>query len=83
MAEKKLKSRNGRRRPAKKTVLVPPPTPVTPAVEKSFVHGLVQRGEAVAAGKGELPSGTTHEIVEYDEKGEPVVERRRFSILGS
>lgn len=46
-----------------------------------FVRDLIKRGEAaVRDEEGKLPPGATHEIVGEDEKGEPIVKRRRFSI---
>ncbi len=52
---------------------------VAAAAKQSFVSGLVARGEAKRAPKGNLPSGATHEIVGVDEAGAPTVVRRRFS----
>jgi hypothetical protein len=46
----------------------------------SFVKGLVACGDAARAdAKGNLPSGTPHEIVGETENGLPIVVRRRFS----
>jgi cyclophilin family peptidyl-prolyl cis-trans isomerase len=45
-----------------------------------FARDLVERGEAVEAdADGKLPLGATHELVEYDDDGAPIVIRRRFA----
>ncbi len=49
---------------------------------EDFVRGIVERGEAAPAdGLGRLPPGATHEIVGHDRDGQPILERRRFSIV--
>jgi len=49
---------------------------------KSYVEGLVARGEAVRVAPGApLPSGATHEIVGETETGLPIVKRRRFNMF--
>ena len=50
-----------------------------PAAEL-FVKGVLVRGEAAKAVKGGLPPGVTHEIVGKDERGLPILKRRRFSL---
>jgi molybdopterin biosynthesis enzyme len=46
---------------------------------KSFVQGLVARGEAVRVAPGApLPPGATHEIVGETATGLPILKRRRF-----
>jgi len=64
-----------------------PETPETPSPErealerKTFLEGLIARGEAVAVPEGApLPPGATHEIVGHTDDGQPVVRRRRFSL---
>jgi hypothetical protein len=52
------------------------------AATRKFVQGVLARGEAVPAGEP-LPPGATHEIVGQDEDGEPVLARRRYSMVGS
>jgi hypothetical protein len=52
------------------------------AATKKFVTGIVARGEAIPAGQV-LPPGATHEIVGQDEEGNPILARRRYSLLGS
>ena len=44
-----------------------------------FVEGVIQRGEAVPEGKP-LPPGATHVITGKDSDGNPVIERKRFSL---
>jgi hypothetical protein len=47
---------------------------------QTFTRGVIIRGEAARPDEdGDLPSGATHEIVGEDEKGLPVIERRRYS----
>jgi hypothetical protein len=47
---------------------------------QTFTRGVIIRGEAAKPDEGgDLPSGATHEIVGEDEKGLPVIERRRYS----
>jgi len=47
---------------------------------QTFTRGVIIRGEAAKPDEGgDLPPGATHEIVGEDEKGLPVIERRRFS----
>lgn len=47
---------------------------------ETFTRGVIIRGEAARPDEGgDLPSGATHEIVGEDEKGLPVIERRRYS----
>jgi hypothetical protein len=56
--------------------------PIVPrdAETRSFIDGLIQRGEAAKAdADGKLPKGATHEIVGETDDGEPIVVRRRFS----
>ncbi len=49
---------------------------------EAFERGVIERGEAAPADKeGRLPPGVTHEIVGYDEKGRPILKRRRFSLF--
>jgi hypothetical protein len=51
------------------------------SAKEKFVRDLVERGEAaVPDEEGKMPPGATHEIVSEDEKAQPVVKRRRFSI---
>jgi hypothetical protein len=52
-----------------------------PAAEEAFRRAAVERGEAVPKGKdGRLPPGATFELEGYDEKGTPIIKRKRFSI---
>jgi hypothetical protein len=52
----------------------------TAKVSDDFVKGLVVRGEAAQPRPdGSLPPGATHAIVGFDERGVPIVERRRYS----
>jgi hypothetical protein len=47
---------------------------------QTFTRGVIIRGEAARPDEGgDLPAGATHEIVGEDEKGLPVIERRRYS----
>jgi hypothetical protein len=47
---------------------------------ENFTRGVIIRGEAAVPDEGgDLPPGATHEIVGEDEKGLPVIERRRYS----
>lgn len=48
------------------------------AAAKRYTRSLVNRGEAVPAGQP-LPPGATHEVVDTEPDGTPVVKRRRFS----
>jgi hypothetical protein len=61
-------------------------SPATPekihAATQAFFKGILARGEAVPAGQP-LPPGATHEIVGQDEEGNPILARRRYSLLGS
>jgi hypothetical protein len=53
------------------------------AESRAFRKGLAVRGEAVEVNDtGTLPEGATHQIVNFDTDGLPVVKRRRFSLLG-
>lgn len=53
--------------------------PDTPE-KRSFVEGLVARGEAARIDEGHpLPAGVTHEIVGETEDRLPIVKRVRFS----
>ncbi len=58
------------------------PSPEREALErKTFLEGLIARGEAVAVPEGApMPPGATHEIVGRTDDGQPVVRRRRFSL---
>ena len=47
------------------------------SAKKKFERDLIERKEAV---EGKLPPGATHEITGKDEKGRPVIKRRRYSI---
>ena len=48
--------------------------------EQRFVRDLLIRGEAAKPSpEGELPPGSTHKIVDANEKGLSEVERERFS----
>lgn len=47
----------------------------------AFVKGLIERGEAVLPpADGKLPPNVTHVIVGKTAAGEPIVQRRRFSL---
>jgi hypothetical protein len=48
--------------------------------ERRFIEDLLERGEAVDAGDGELPDAATHEIVERPAGRPPKVKRRRFTL---
>lgn len=52
------------------------------ASTRKFVQGTLARGEAVPAGQS-LPPGATHEIVGKDDEGTPILQRRRYSLVGS
>lgn len=56
------------------------PVSIPEDVQRQFKLGVMARGEAAVAKDGELPPGATHEIVGTDEKGEPLIRRRRFSL---
>ena len=53
---------------------------VQAAAEAAFRRAAVARGDAVPAGAGTLPPGATFEIEGHDEKGTPILKRKRFSI---
>jgi hypothetical protein len=68
-------------------VPAPDPKPETPSPErealerKTFLEGLITRGEAVAVPEGApMPPGATHEIVGRTDDGQAIVRRRRFSL---
>lgn len=49
--------------------------------EEQFVEDAIARGDAVEPDEdGNLPPGTTHEIVEGEEGDPPEIVRRRFSV---
>jgi hypothetical protein len=48
--------------------------------EEAFRRAAVVRGDAVPSDNGELPPGATFELEGFDEKGTPVIKRKRFSI---
>lgn len=54
--------------------------PIPSNVEQHFKAGVLARGEAAVLKDGELPPGKTHAIVGHDEKGEPIIQRRRFAL---
>ncbi|BAZ32078.1 hypothetical protein NIES4074_45800 [Cylindrospermum sp. NIES-4074] len=47
--------------------------------EDKFISDVITRGEAEKLKDGKLAPTTTHEIVEENEEGLPVIKRRRFS----
>ena len=47
--------------------------------ENKFIKDTIQRGEASPKKNGDLPEGSTHEIVKYDKDGNPIIKRIRFS----
>lgn len=47
--------------------------------EKSFIRGLIDRGEAAKLKDGKLPPGVTHEIVKENDNDVPTLRRHRFS----
>lgn len=49
---------------------------------EQFERGVLDRGEAAIPDEnGNLPSGATHEIIGYDSKKRPILQRKRFSII--
>jgi hypothetical protein len=65
---------------AKTSGSTPPEVAVPERAAQTFKRGVLIRGEAAVPDEsGNLPPGTTHEIVGEDEQGLPVIERRRYS----
>jgi hypothetical protein len=59
---------------------VPKPTEQqTKDARLKFVKGVINRGEAVPEGQP-LPPGATHVIKGVDQDGNPIIERKRFSM---
>lgn len=70
------RARAAKRAPARRTAR----SQITKQATEQFVKGVLVRGEAAKAVKGELPPGVTHEIVGTGAGGLPIIKRRRFSL---
>ena len=67
------------KRPPSVAAQLPAASPAqTAAAAKRYSRSVAARGEAVPGGTA-LPAGATHEVVDREADGTPVLKRRRFS----
>jgi hypothetical protein len=80
-ARKSARKKPGRKIAIGKVASRLPPLGIakTAAARRKFYEGILERNEAVPAGKP-LPAGATHEIVGQNQDGSPLLKRKRFSM---
>ena len=69
----------GGKRKARRKVASPCKPASTAKAKEHFVKGVIVRGEAGPKDKALTP-GATHEVTGTDRKGNPTIQRKRFSI---